>query len=457
MSPMPRAARDRRALHHQHPEMAHDSPIAPRPSHRPRCVASVALAMLAACGSDASGPPAPVGPPSGGSSGGTPAAIAVLGQGVVTDRYSAEVTARGQWVYTSTWGTRFQRGNVVHVWNGAGDVPTLVDSLIVEGVTTTGDVQVSDDGALLVVSTEPAGALVTYALTDPAHPRLLSRFTTPNLANGVHTAQVSRVNGRQYAFAAIDPRNGAPARLTIVDLGDPAAPREVFSQVTGTPFVHDTFVRDGLLFTANWNAGVTVWDIGGAGRGGSPTAPVSIGSVLTVASDPSSGPSVHNMWWLQTDGRKRYVLVGEELTVGGTIGNSSAGDVHVLDVGDLTQPATWKEVAVYRVAAAGTHNFVVDEARGIAYAAYYNGGVRAIDVRGDLGSCTAAQRTTDGRCDLAKMGREIGVALAGTPRTRDPRTNAQNPPYVWGVDLVGDALYASDMLGGVFKLRAVTR
>ena len=86
--------------------------------------------------------------------------------------------------------------------------------------------------------------------------------------------------------------------------------------------------------------------------------------------------------------------MGEELTTGATIGNSSAGDVHIVDVGDLSTPSSWREVAVFRVPNAGTHNFVVDEARGILYAAYYDGGVRALDVRGDLGSCTDAQRTT---------------------------------------------------------------
>lgn len=421
---------------------------------------AIALA-LAGCGSDPSGAGGPpTAPPT---IGGTPSpsaapALTILGQGIVTDRFTAEVTVRGPWVYTSTWRRRSATGNVVYVWNGAGDVPTVVDTLIIDGVTTTGDLQVSDDGALLVVATEPAGSLVIYDLADPAHPRFLARHTSPNVAGGVHTALLGRVDGRLYAFAAVYPHAGAPARLTIVDLGTPSAPREVWSQAMGMPVVHDTFVRDGLLFTANWNEGVVVWDVGGGARGGSPAAPVRIGAFVTRASSPGTAdPSVHNVWWLHTDGRKRYLLVGEELSVGGVAGNSSAGDVHVVDVSDLTRPTTWREVAVYRVPGAGTHNFVVDEARGIAYLAYYNGGVRALDVRGELGTCPDAQRTTDGRCDLARMGREIGVALAGTPRTRDPRTGENAPPHVWGVDLSGDALYASDMLGGLFKLRALTR
>jgi hypothetical protein len=232
----------------------------------------------------------------------------------------------------------------------------------------------------------------------------------------VHTAQVSRVGGRLYAFAAVNPRAGAAARLTIVDLTTPSAPREVTSIPMGQPVVHDTFVRDGLLFTANWNEGAVVWDIGGGGRGGSVASPVRMGSVATRPSVAGQGPSVHNLWWLHADGRKRYLVVGEELTTGATIGNSSAGDVHVVDIDDLANPASWREVAVYHNRAAGAHNFVADEARGILYAAYYDGGVRALDLRGrpvELHRRAAHGRRAAATC--RRMGREIGVALAGSP------------------------------------------
>src|SRR5205823_13827547 len=140
---------------------------------------------------------------------------------------------RGRFVYTSTWGRRgtgpctaSNCGNVVYVWSVAGGATnaSLVDSLIVDDVgatTTTGDLQVSDDGKLLVVATEPTGSLVVFSLADPANPTLIARYSTPDLVNGVHTAQISRVNGKLYAFCSIDPRGTAKARLTIVDLSDP--------------------------------------------------------------------------------------------------------------------------------------------------------------------------------------------------------------------------------------------
>jgi hypothetical protein len=404
-----------------------------------------ALAILAAACHDA---------PTGGD-GGTdpvvtvPRAMSVRGEGAVAARFTAELTtlsdARGKFAYTSTWGRRGTAacnatncGNVVYVWNVAGSAPVVVDSRVDNELaltTTTGDVQVTDDGQLLVVATEPTGYLVTYSLASPAHPTLVSRFTTPDLANGVHTAQVSRVNGRLYAFCSIDPRGTAKAKLVVVDLTVPAAPQQVFAREMGNPYVHDVFVRDGYLFTALWNDGMTIWGIGARGRG-TPSSPDSLGNVRTV------GGQVHNIWWAKDaqSGTMRYAFVGEEGP--GSIGASSQGDVHVVDVSDVTKP---REVAVFSVPGAGTHNFSVDEGRGILYAAYYNGGVRAVDVRGDLGTCSAAEKTGDGRCDLTKMGRALGVGLTG------------QSTYVWGVEYTADAVYASDMLGGLWVLAPVTR
>ncbi|MFN2400783.1 MAG: Ig-like domain-containing protein, partial [Gemmatimonadaceae bacterium] len=176
--------------------------------------------------------------------------LPILGLGAVTDRYTAEVnvTASGTFAYTSTWGILGSNtGNAVKVWNVSGATPVLADSVILTGATTLGDLQVSDDGALLVVATERAnGSIVILSLADPARPVQISRFTSPSTTNGVHTAEVARVNGRLYAFLSIDPGSGAPARLTIVDISDPANPVQVFSQEMGNPFVHDVFVRDGL-------------------------------------------------------------------------------------------------------------------------------------------------------------------------------------------------------------------
>jgi len=316
----------------------------------------------------------------------------------------------------------------------------------VTGASTLGDVVVTPDGKYLVVATEySGGSIVIYSLTNPRSPQLVSRFTNTETNAGVHTAEVGVVNGKLYAFLCVDPGGGLnpPAKLVIVDITNPAAPQQVYSRVIGTPYVHDTFLRDGILFLGLWNAGVAIWDLGGGGKGGTPANPVDMGTVQTA------NGHVHNIWWLKdpVTGISRYAFVGEESP--GSVGTSSSGDIHVIDVSNMAAP---REVAFYTVPGAGTHNFSVDEQNGILYAAYYNGGIRAIDVRGDLGTCTDAQKSSPVNqavqlCDLSKMGRELAVGLK----------DRSNAVFVWGVQFLNGSVYASDMLNGIWKLSAVSR
>ncbi|HEY0306306.1 MAG TPA: Ig-like domain-containing protein [Longimicrobiales bacterium] len=384
--------------------------------------------------------------PSGGSQ---PIAIPLLGTGVVAERYTAEVAANGNVAYTTTWGSRSgNRGDAIKIWDVAGNTPVLADSIILPGVGTVSDVQISDDGALLVVSTEGANTAQNMGLTifsraNPTRPTQLSRFFSANTTAGIHTVKLGRVNGKLYAVGA-----GNNARMIIVDISNPAQPVEVNVTPVLGGSIHDVFVRDGIIFAGFWSAGMHVYDIGGAGRGGTPASPVFLGSIVTnTCKVCGAGARVHNIWWFHdpTTGQKKYAFVGEEGP--GSVGSQiSTGAIHVVDVTDY---ANMREVAAYEPDPAttanqqnaGAHNFVMDEPSGILYAAYYNAGVRALDVRGDLSSCTAAQKTADGRCDLLLMGREVGIGVSSGP-----------PKYTWGVAMVGNRLYASDMWNGIFKL-----
>jgi hypothetical protein len=371
----------------------------------------------------------------------------------VNDRYTSEIAVAEPYAYTSSWGVRASVfGNAVKIWNVSGNVPILVDSLIVPQAGTTGDVQISSDGALLVVAIELGGdnGIAIYDRSNPAKPTLIKRFTTMTTRQGVHTLKLSRINNRHYAFLNIDPSGGAPAKLDVVDITDPANPVEVVVREMGQPFVHDVFVRDGILFAALWHTGLAIFDVGGGGRNGSPANPVVMGTVKTsnCTTCGEGTSSVHNVWWFHdpNTGSKRYAFVGEEgpANTGGF--SRASGALHVVDVSDFSAP---REVAVYEPdsattttgRAAGAHNFVMDEPSGILYAAFYNGGVRALDVRGDLGTCSAAQKNAKGLCDLRLMGREVGVAL-----------NTGAPKFIWGVALQGNNLYASDMPNGIHKL-----
>ena len=181
---------------------------------------------------------------------------------------------------------------------------------------------------------------------------------------------------------------------------------------------HDQFLRAGLAFLCSWNTGLQIYDVGDGRAGGSPQSPRFVSAIVT------GGGEVHNAWWYWApDGQKRYVFVGQEGP--GAIGTSSTGDIHVVDISNLSAPV---EVASYHLAGAGAHNLWVDETNQVLYAAYYNGGVVALDVSGTLSG------------DLA--GREISrIQPGGTGST-----------YMWGVMLYNGSLYATDMLSGFWQL-----
>jgi hypothetical protein len=412
-------------------------------SHRLSSLASIVAALVTTACDDSTGPgldPSCVAT-TGSQVTGRPVigttTMTVAGHGDYTGRFTAELSVRGNTAYTSTWGTRGNaRGNAVMIWDVSGAAPVLVDSVIVEpNISTTGDVAVSDDGSLLVVATERSpGHIVVYDLANPRDPREVSRFTTAG-GGGVHTAEIGRVDGRLYAVLAVNQGGSSPSRIVIVDLSVPASPQQVYSKDLSPGFMHDALIREGLLVLGLWDQGLAIWDLGGAGRGGSPSNPVPISCIGTVAG------SVHNAWWFHdpASATSRYVFVGEE----GSANHFtwSTGDIHVVDIADIDNP---REVAFYSVEGAGTHNFWMDEPRGVLYAAYYEGGVRALDVRGDLSACTAAQRAPDGRCNLGLMGRELATGLTGG-----------QPVSIWSVQYSGGFVYASDMLNGLWKLEPV--
>lgn len=344
----------------------------------------------------------------------------------VPARYSSDLWVHGSYAYTGTWGGSARDGNpgnVLNIWSldGSG-APSLLDSLVVAGIGTVSDVQVSEDGAVLVFGAErgPNAGLFVYDLSNPVGPVLLDSV---QVATGIHTATIADIDGRRYVFAAKNPSNPA---LLIYDITSPAT-TELRASVPIPPAygIHDTYVRDGLAFVFAWNTGVIIYDVGNGIRSGRPEAPVEVGRLLTDDRGVAGGSAVHNGWWFHNpvSGEQRYLFVGQEGP--GVIGAQSSGDIHVVDVSDLARP---REVAFFHLEGAGTHNFWMDEARQILYAAYYNGGVVALDVSGTLSG------------DLAD--RLIARVMPGGP----------GDTFVWGVQLAGGSLYAIDMLSGLWQL-----
>jgi hypothetical protein len=262
--------------------------------------------------------------------------------------------------------------------------------------------------------------LYLYSLADPEQPAPLDFVP---VSTGLHTATFGSVEGRRYAFAA---RNPPDPSLEIYDVTDPANVTSAATvPIEANYGIHDTFVRDGIAVVFAWNTGVIIYDVGNGIRGGSPTDPVEVSRILTEAGDVAGGPAAHNGWWFHNPvtGEQRYLFVGQEGP--GIVGSASSGDIHVLDVSDLAHP---EEVASFHMPEAGAHNFWMDEERQILYAAYYNGGVVALDVSGELEGSLAA--------------RQLSAIRPGGP--------AQT--YTWGVQLANGSLYASDMLSGLWQL-----
>jgi hypothetical protein len=358
-------------------------------------------------------------------------ALVVAGGGNNTpERFTSDLWVHGSSAYTGTWGTRVAAGNVVKVWQlGAGGAPALADSMKIPGIGTVSDLEVSADGALLLVTGEYGdnAGLYLYSLASPGHPALVGSYPVPAANGGLHTGTFAELNGRRYVFAARDPGGSTPAMM-IFDVSDPAHPVVVSTvEVPADYGAHDQLVRDGLAFAFIWNSGFRIYDVGNGIRGGSPSHPVLVSSFVTSATG-SDAPEVHNGWWFHNPntGEKRYLFIGQEGP--GGIGSSSRGDIHVVDISSLTNPV---EVAFFHLPDAGTHNFWMDEQKQVLYAAYYNGGIVALDVSGTLAG------------DLAS--REIARLKPG----------GDGNTYVWGVQLANGSLYASDMLSGLWQIGRV--
>ncbi|HWB39833.1 MAG TPA: hypothetical protein VG500_01160 [Gemmatimonadales bacterium] len=403
----------------------------------------VALAAVGACGdgdglrsgpdpTDPAGPsdPEPPGPPEPPAPPPEPPAgniLSIAGGGRnVPERFTSDLWVHGGYAYTGTWGG-FERdgnpGNALKIWAlEPGGAPVLTDSIVLSGVGTVSDVEVSADGQVLMLSAERGEreGLYLYDLADPERPTLLDSV---HVGGGLHTATFGEIGSRRYAFTAKNPVNPA---LRIFDVTDPGAITPAASvPIPPTYGIHDTYVREGLAFVFAWNAGVIIYDVGHGIRGGTPESPVEVSRLVTSDGGVAGSPAVHNGWWFHNPATEeaRYLFIGQEGP--GQIGLSSSGDIHVVDVADLANP---REVATFRLPEAGAHNFWMDEPAGILYAAYYTGGVVALDVSGTLSG-------------------DLSDRLIGHVRPDEDGTT-----YTWGVMLADGRLYASDMLSGLWQI-----
>lgn len=251
---------------------------------------------------------------------------------------------------------------------------------------------------------------------------------TPTDAGGISSVRVRLAGGGPITVRAQLDTAKVIFNLTAISAG--AAPVLVGEVAIPPQYgIHDTFVRAGIAFVCAWNSGVIIYDVGDGRKGGSPSNPVEISRLVTNDNAVPGGAAVHNAWWFHNpvSGEKKYLFVGQEGPA--TLPSLASGDLHVVDVSNLAAPV---EVASLRIPGAGVHNFWMDEAKQVLYAAFYNGGVVALDVSGTLSG------------DL-------------TPRIKaHVQPGGAGNTFVWGVMLSGGALWVSDFLSGFWKLDPTT-
>lgn len=320
--------------------------------------------------------------------------------------------------------------------------PAVTDSVMVDA-RTINDVMTTEDGTYGVLTREGASTrkngIVILSFEDPAHPRQIAEFTE-TVSGGVHSTYVYR----GYVYLTDD----ATGSMRVIDIRDPTRPRQVARwEVERSPagrMLHDIAVADGLAYLSYWNDGLVVLDVGNGMKGGSPEDPRlvtqfkydlnAIYKKVELAGGPGFIRGTHTAWRAG-----RYVFVADEVFpaqqprsgVGVLSLGRAYGRLHAVDVSDLAHP---RLVAWYEAEDGGTHNVWV--AGDTLYLGDYQGGLRVIDVSGELMG------------DLMAQGREIAHVHTG-----DSQGHTPNVANAWGAIYRNGLIYVPDMNSGLWIVR----
>jgi len=354
-------------------------------------------------------------------------AIEVVGRGRVSDVHTSdlwvwEAPADGRdYAITGTWGGDGE----AYFWDVTDPSRiTPVDTVTVDA-RTVNDVKVSEDGRTCVISREGASdrknGIVVLDCSDPTDVSVVTEYTN-RLTGGVHNLFV--YEDHVYALS-----NGR--RYEILNIEDRANPQHVATFELETPghSIHDVWVEDGIAYSSNWDDGVVMVDVGNGVRGGSPSNPVEIGRYAYP-----SGWNHAAFPYDDAETGKNWVIAGDEAFPNGLNTENEptipAGWLHFVDVTDPDAPT---EEARYRVPEAGSHNYWV---RGdTLYVAYYNAGLRVVDLSGDL------------KGNLYEQGREIAHFKPFDPEGRIP-----NAAMTWGPQPYKGHIFFSDWNSGLWAV-----
>ncbi|MEO5815948.1 MAG: Ig-like domain-containing protein [Gemmatimonadaceae bacterium] len=310
--------------------------------------------------------------------------IKVTGRGQVTTSHTSDL-----WPWTGKDGRDYV---LVGTWGGDGwalvfditDMANIVktDSIKVDA-RTINDVTVSPDGRYGALSREGASnrvnGVVILDLAVPAHPKIASTFDQ-ELTGGVHN--MFATNDNLFAVSG-------GAKYVIIDVKDIYKPKYVSEYRHPNARLHDLWVANGIAYSAQGGAGTVVVDVGNGKYGGTIEKPKLI-TVFPV----NSGHEIYP--YFQKSTGKTYLFIGDEemnragrawegtdygstLALGGGVAQTSGGYTHIVDFTDPMHP---KQVARYHLEDYGSHDIIVQD--DVLYQAYYDGGVRLVDVSGEL-------------------------------------------------------------------------
>ena len=374
--------------------------------------------------------------------------LEVVGHGTISNHNTSDL-----WVWAgigkhtgkdfAVTGTHSADGEA-YFWDISDPANMVIIDTIKVDARTVNDVKISEDGRVGVISREGASnrknGLVILDVSDPFNVAIITEYND-NLTGGVHNVFI--YEDHIYALSA-------GTRYDIINISDPANPFRVGSYELDTPghSIHDVWVENGIAYSSNWSDGVHVVDVGGikqnersreksqfnpflaAAGQGSPGNPVKLGN--------KADPNGHNhaAFPFQSEStNKFFIITGDEWakSVPGSEERIYQGGFHFIDFTDIKNPV---ESAIYQVPEVGSHNHWVEG--DTLFAGYYYGGIRILDISGELMG------------DLYAQGREIAF-FKGV----DPDGSTANQTNVWGVIPYKGLIYFADLNNGLWAVRLV--
>lgn len=364
--------------------------------------------------------------------------LKVVGHKTINDVHTSDLWVwegvdGGDYAITGTWGGNGE----AYFWDVSDPSNmTIIDTVTVDA-RTVNDVKISKDGRIGVLTREGASdrknGIVILDVSDPHNVSIISEYTK-GLTGGVHNSFIYK----DHVFAVNYGR-----RYDIIDISNPKNPKTVSRFELDTPghSVHDVWVEDGIAYSSNWDDGVVAVDVGSMPSAQSPERhntgagsfdnPVKLGSY----SYPSGWNHAAFPFKSESTG-DFYVIAGDEAFPNGLSVEQGptrpAGWIHFVKFeGGWDSP---KEVARYQIPEAGTHNFWVKGDK--LYIAYYNAGLRIVDISGDLMG------------NLYEQGREIAKHIP-----TDPDGYIPNAAMTWGPQPYKGYIFVTDWNSGLWAYK----